>query len=125
MEERSKHVTTLDPRLFRLRVLAAWDSEYNVFVARCLETGSIVTADDAETVTDMIKEVLEDEITFAVENQNLSNLFSSPAPFEIWAQWRRVAKTGRKPDVIELNIKLKEPLDGEEDLASVEVAQAA
>ena len=115
----------LDARLFRLRVLAAWDSEYKVFVARCLETGSVVTADDAETVENMIQEVLEDEINFALENDNLANLFSSPAPFEIWEQWRKAMKAGKEPRFVELNIKLKEPLDGEEDLASVEVAQAA
>jgi hypothetical protein len=122
---KEQHVTKLDARLFRLRVLAAWDSDYKVFVARCLETGSIVTADALDIVTDMIKEVLEDEITFAMEHNNLSNLFSSPAPLEIWEQWRKAVKGGAEPAVLELNIKLKEPLDGEEDLASVEVAQAA
>lgn len=122
---KEQYVTKLDARLFRLRVLSAWDSECRVFVARCLETGSIVTADDCDTVTDMIKEVLEDEITFAMEHNNLSNLFSSPAPLEIWEQWRKAVKAGAEPAVLELNIKLKEPLDGEEDLASVEVAQAA
>ena len=117
----------LDMRLFRLRVLSGWDSEYNVFVARCLETGSIVTADDHETVISMVKEVLEDEVTFAIENDNLANLFSSPAPLEIHLKWLRAIKAGATVQKLELNIKLKEPIDGEgeDDLAEVEVAQAA
>ena len=112
-----------DKNLFRLRVLADFDSEYKVWVARCLETGSIVTADDPETVIDMMKEVLEDEITFAWENDNLANLYSTPAPREILLRWREAIEAGAEVQPLELDLKFKEPLHG--DLADVEVAKAA
>ncbi|HEV8427559.1 MAG TPA: hypothetical protein VGQ41_06575 [Pyrinomonadaceae bacterium] len=112
-----------DKNLFRLRVLADLDSEYNVWVARCLETGSMVTADDPETVIEMMKEVLEDEITFAWENDNLANLYSTPAPREILLRWREAVEAGAEVHPLQLDLKFKEPLDG--DLANVEVATAA
>ena len=80
--------------MFRFRVLVEFESGYNVFVARCLETGSVATADDAETAKDMIEELLVDEVTFAIENNNLANLFSSPAPFNVWMKFRSVQRGG-------------------------------
>jgi hypothetical protein len=118
-------VKTIDKRLFRLRVLADLDSEHNVWVARCLETGSIVTANDPETVVSMIKEVLEDEITFAWENDNLANLYSTPAPRDILLRWRHALDAGASVEILELDLKLQDPLDGDKDVADVEVAKAA
>lgn len=80
--------------LFFFRVLIEKEIAYNVYVARCLETGSVATADDADTVEDMIKELLMDEVTFAVENDNLSNLYSSPAPLDIWMRFKQAVRDG-------------------------------
>lgn len=85
----------------QLRVLAEFDEKYKTFVAYCLETGSVVTADDADSLKDEMQELLEDELSFAFETKNLANLFSSPAPFEKWVKWQEVAEK-KKPDVIEL-----------------------
>lgn len=80
------------PSFVRLRVLAEHNSDYNVCVATCLETGSVVTADDETTVVDMMKELLEDEISFAVRHRNYANLLSSPASADVWARWFLAAK---------------------------------
>ncbi len=86
----------LEP-LFRVRVLVEYDPTYQVHVARCLETGSVVTADDAETAWEMIRELLDDEISYAIEHRNLSNLFSSPAPLDIWVRWRDLVRNSQVP----------------------------
>jgi hypothetical protein len=83
-----------DYAVFRFRVLIEHNSSYNVFVARCLETGSVATADDSETVEDMIKELLVDEVTFAIEHNNLANLYSRPAPYEVWMKFRSAQREG-------------------------------
>jgi len=79
--------TDADQSLFSFRVLIRYDTKYRVHVAQCIETGSVVTADRREDLTDMMLELLEDEISFALANRNLANLFSSPAPVEVWTQW--------------------------------------
>ena len=65
--------------LFTLRVLTELDETYGVYVSRCLETGHVVTADDKTTASSMMQELLQDEITYAVEHQNFPNLFSEPS----------------------------------------------
>lgn len=92
----------MQEKFLNLRVLAEYNSTYKVFMAQCLETGSIVTADDEETAKSMITELLEDEISYAVKHRNIGNLFSTPAPLEIWSKWFNALKTG-KPEEIPLN----------------------
>jgi hypothetical protein len=77
---------------FRLRALIEFNQKHNVFAAYCLETGNVVTADSSEEAKEMIKELLEDELCFAIEHNNLRNLYSSPAPMEIWKRWHRAAR---------------------------------
>jgi hypothetical protein len=106
--------------LLSLRVLSEYDKQFGVHVARCLETGHVVTADDATTAIDMMREILEDEINFAIEHQNLPNLFSTPASFDVWVRWRRaVAGQKRKPEMILLNIDARElRLDNEPEVST-------
>jgi hypothetical protein len=78
--------------LFDLRVLLRYDTKYNVHVAHCIQTGSVVTSDSQDDVLEMMKELLEDEISFAIRNKNLKNLFSSPAPLEVHLQWLQAEK---------------------------------
>ena len=74
------------------RVLICHDEKNSFFVAHCLETGNVVTADDKDTLKEMIKELLEDEISYAIVHNNPKNLFSSPASFEIRNQWLKAAE---------------------------------
>ncbi len=80
--------------MFKFRVLIELESAYNVFVARCLETGSVATADNVDMVEDMIKELLVDEVTFAMNHNNLANLYSSPAPLDVWMRFRHASRGG-------------------------------
>lgn len=118
--------TDSQKEMFRLRVLAYYDSAYEIFVAQCLETGSVVTADDEDTLNDMMRELLQDEVSFAVEHKNFANLFSTPAPPEIWVRWLQAAKQGEVTEE-SLAISAKElRLDDEQEVfAGVEVARSA
>jgi hypothetical protein len=48
-------------------------SEY--WVATCIETGNVTTADDEVKAADMMLEILRDELKFAAEHNNVPNLF--------------------------------------------------
>jgi hypothetical protein len=93
--------------LFDLRVLVEFNKGFSAFIAHCLETGSVVTADDRETVVLMMKELLEDEISFAINHENLRNLFSSPAPLDVWKKFTQ-ASAHKAPQKIKLNIQIEE-----------------
>ncbi len=62
-----------------------------IFVSRCLETGHVVTTDSAATAAEMMLELLQDEIAFAVEHKNFPNLFSNPASFDVWLRYQTLA----------------------------------
>lgn len=94
-------------RLFNLRVLSGHDAAHSIYVAQCLETGSVVTGDDKETLTDMMKELLEDEVSYAIKNGNYKNLFSSPAPPGVWRRWTELAREFGSQNV-ELNVNAQE-----------------
>ena len=93
--------------LFNLRVLLRYDEKFGVHVAHCIETGNVVTADSPPEVIEMMKELLEDEISFALRHRNLKNLFSSPAPIEVLLQWVHAAQS-RDPDTVFLDVDFKE-----------------
>lgn len=78
-----------------LRVLAEYDTSYNTHVAYCLETGSVVTADNSRELKLMMKELLEDEVSFAIEHKNLTNLFSTPAAYDIFVKWQEALEKGK------------------------------
>ena len=110
--------------MFRLRVLAEYDDLYQIYVAQCLETGSIVSADDPATLEDMMIELLGDEVSHAVEHKNFANLFSTPAPSDVWVRW---LKTESEPRELQIPIDAKElRLDDEQQevFAGIEVASA-
>ena len=109
-----------EPFFEPFRVLKYYDEKSKFFVAHCLETGNVVSADDENTLTDMIKELLEDEISYAIVHKNLKNLFSSPAPLDIRTSWYKAAQeNGTK--TIPLNISARELRLDEPDEASTEV----
>lgn len=72
-----------DP-LFDFRVIVSRDETYKTWIARCLETGSVATADSAKVASEMIVELLTDELQYALDRDNLANLFSSPASASYW-----------------------------------------
>jgi hypothetical protein len=104
--------------MFNLRVLLRYDEKYEIHVAHCFETGSLVTADTSEEAKDMIRELLEDEIDFALKTRNVKNLFSTPASLDVLIQWMEAAKTNI--ETVSLDIKLKETNLNEVRLRSIE-----
>jgi hypothetical protein len=93
--------------LFNLRVLLRYDEQYAVHVAQCIETGNLVTADSKEDACEMMKELLEDEISFALKHKNIKNLMSSPAPLTVLVQWLEAARAN-KPTTIYLEVDSRE-----------------
>jgi hypothetical protein len=81
----------LDP----LKVFVEFDSQYEIFVAQCLQTGHLVTADNVELVKEMIVELLEHEITLAFQADDLSELLSNPAPVELFVKWFLASMQGK------------------------------
>lgn len=92
--------------LFDFKVLIEPDTEHGGFVAYCLQTGSVATADDAKTVEGILDEVLQSEAVHALETNDFANLYSSPAPPDVWFRWYRFAKT-KKPQIRFLTLRPK------------------
>jgi hypothetical protein len=91
----------LDP----LKVFVEFDTQYEIYVAQCLQTGHLVTADDRNLAEEMITELLEDEVSLAVKSNNISNLLSNPAKMELWVKWEMAYRNA--PDkVVERTIKI-------------------
>lgn len=87
----------------RFRVLVEYSSENSYYLARCLETNSTATADVLSELEDLIKELLEEEITYAAAHNTLEDLFSKQAPPDVWMRWMKVART-RQPKTINLQV---------------------
>jgi hypothetical protein len=90
-------VTILQP-LDPLKVFLEYDNQYQVYVAQCLQTGHLVTADDPELAKEMIVELLEEEVSLAVKANDISTLLSNPAPMELFFKWELASKV---PEAIE------------------------
>jgi len=86
-------ITSLQP-LDPLKVFLEYDTEHEVYVAQCLQTGHLVTADDPKLAKEMIAELLEDEVSFAVKANDLSSLLSHPAPMELFFKFEIAARAG-------------------------------
>ena len=106
-----KNMIDWGSQLFPMRALAEYDKKYGFYVAYCLETGSVTTADDMKTALVMMKEVLEDEVSRVMKSRNLANFFSTPAPFEIWEKWEKFAQEhpGKMEQIV---LDLKSPKVG-------------
>lgn len=96
--------TTQHIPLFRFRVITAWEGQYAAcFVSRCLETGSVATADTAYVAEDMMSELLLDECAFAIEHHNLPNLTSQPSPLSVFEEFV-AARATRNSTVVHVTI---------------------
>lgn len=85
-------VTTLqliDP----LKVFVEYDTQYEIYVAQCLQTGHLVTADDPDMAKEMITELLQDEVSSAIKKNDLSSLLANPAKLELRAKWELAYQT--------------------------------
>ena len=91
-------VTTLQ-LLDPLKVFVEFDTRYDIYVAQCLQTGHLVTADDPETAKEMITELLEDEVSSAIKNNDVSTLLSNPAKLDLRIKWELAYQTA--PDKLE------------------------
>ncbi len=89
-----------------LRVLEEYDPEYKTWVATCLETGTVATADDPKELEKAIRETLELEISLAVKSGNWAGLLHKPAPPEMVARWLLVAGTTQ---VVKSNLTISLP----------------
>lgn len=92
--------------LFDFRVLVRHEPKFEVYAAYCIQTGSVVTAETADEASSMMKELLEDELAFAFHNNNLKNLFSSPASIDLHFQWVQAAIENLK--IVPLDVEIKE-----------------
>ena len=78
--------------LFLFRVWLEQDKDSKHFVAHCLETGAVATADAADTAMSIIEEVLESEAALALDSNDFTNLYAAPAPVDVWFKWNAVAE---------------------------------
>jgi hypothetical protein len=60
--------------------------EDNMFIAHCLELDIVTTAKTMKQAKEDIDSLISAQILFAVENDNLDNLFH-PAPLGAWADF--------------------------------------
>jgi len=84
-------ITTLQP-IDPLKVFLEFNEQYQVYVAQCLQTGHLVTADDPEMAKEMITELLEGEVSQAIRANDLSSLLSNPAPMSLFYKFELAAK---------------------------------
>jgi hypothetical protein len=81
-----------------LHVLEEYDEEHETFVARCLETGTVSTANEMDSLREIMRETLQLEITLAARSGNFANLWKRPAPGDVWARWHYAAGSGGKDE---------------------------
>jgi hypothetical protein len=92
--------------LFDFKVLVEPSIDEGGFVAYCLQTGSVATADDSDTAESILDEVIESEANHALETKDFANLYSSPAPPDVWFRWYKLAET-KRPKVRFLTLRPK------------------
>jgi hypothetical protein len=77
-----------------LQVLEEIDPEYGTLVARCLETGTTVTADDAATLRKLITEALQLHIKLAAERGDAEAIYHQRATPDVWVRYNAAASAG-------------------------------
>lgn len=71
------------------------------WIAHCLQMDIVAANTNVKTAEDDIIDLIKAQVTFALENDNLGNLFK-PAPAEEWAKLENATKCGTKKIRIEL-----------------------
>lgn len=68
---------------FHFDILVEQQSEG--YVAHCLQMDIVAVADDKQQAYDDILDLIEAQLTTAIENDNLASIFH-PAPAEVWGK---------------------------------------
>jgi hypothetical protein len=89
---------------FEFKVWIEEQSNSGILSAHCLETGAVATANDFDTVVDLIEEVLESEASLALDSNDFANLYSSPAPPEILFKWNEMSAE-QEPEIKTFEIR--------------------
>jgi hypothetical protein len=118
-----------NPSFFDFKVLIEPNDQDGGFVAYCLQTGGVATAADAKTAESILDEVILSETQYAFETENFANLYSSPAPPDVWFRWFSLAKM-KPPDVRFLTLQQSDVASGPKKPSAgvpskVEVARSA
>jgi hypothetical protein len=79
------------PEKLTLRVLEEYDSDFKTHVARCLETGTIATADSPEEAHDLLMETLRLEVVQVSRARMALALFEKPAAPVYELRWQSLA----------------------------------
>ena len=74
------------------RVFINFDENYGAYVAHCLDTGAVATADTLEEAEELITSILKNDFRIAIEQKSLESLFRGrgQAPWEAAAGWHEV-----------------------------------
>ena len=76
-----------------LRVLIdTKDQEGKVWIARCLETGNVTSANSYDRVREMILDILRGEVLYARKYNNIKALFRSPIPQDLLDRWNEITR---------------------------------
>ena len=76
------------PNVFSFRALISWSWDYRVWIARCLETGSVATADDPQLCREMIAEIVQDELQYSLAHRSLRGLLECPSGGQTWVDFQ-------------------------------------
>jgi predicted RNase H-like HicB family nuclease len=106
-----------------LKVLTEFDSDYAVYVSRCLETGAVATGVTVEEAIKQIKSTLELDIRLAEEQGGLEALFFTRAEPQVWNRWYQ-AKAASPDDVQIIPLDIPAPAVKKRGPSSVTIATA-
>jgi len=70
-----------------LRVFVAYDNDYGVYVARCIDTGAVATGSTIEESETLIQAILANDLRIAMEEGSLKSLFHAEAPWDSKVGW--------------------------------------
>lgn len=76
------------------------------FVAHCLQLDIVAVADDKEQALKDIVDLIQTQLTTAIENDNLDNIFH-PAPAEVWGRLYML-KQADKPTCLRENVVVRD-----------------
>jgi hypothetical protein len=105
----------------RWRVLEEVDPEYGGLVARCLETGTTVTADEPDALRKLIKQALSLHIKLAAEREDPEALYHERAPADVWVRYDAVSAPQTETFEVDLSSTPRREVKSE---ISISIAQA-
>ena len=117
------------PSKLTLRVLEEYDEEFRVHVARCLETGTVATADSFDEAHDLLMETLRLEIVQVSRSRRPIALFEKPASAQYELRWQAIAAnnppTSEIVNVYDMPVGLRKGVKSEISILTVKRATVA